>query len=44
MHKIMQGLLKYLRVNAFVSVIVGSCLVHELAGKRDKDSKLDTEL
>lgn len=37
----MQGLLKYLRLNACVCVIVGGCLVHEGASERDKDGKLD---
>lgn len=36
LHKIMQGLLKHLRVNACVCVIVGSCLVHELPSKRKR--------
>lgn len=39
MHQIMQGLLKYLRVNASVCVIVGAWLVHEPASERDKEYK-----
>lgn len=32
LHKIIQGLLKYLRVNASVRVIARNCLVLEVAG------------
>lgn len=40
-HKIMQVLLKYLRLNARVCVIVGGCIVQEAAREWDKDSELD---